>query len=94
MESIAPSSSEVIRAYRHLYRALLQAVQYSAPNRIAARDQLRIAFRRGNPQEFDQQKISRTLEFIDGARRETGLEHRLLRSLLATAFRRTTDVKL
>ena len=35
------SNQEVIHAYRHLYRGLLRAVQYSAPGRYTARDQRR-----------------------------------------------------
>lgn len=38
-------TTDVIHAYRHLYRNLLRAVQYAAPARYIARDQLRRAFR-------------------------------------------------
>jgi len=83
----------ILHAYRHLYRALLHAVQYSSPNRYVARDQLRNAFRRGYREQFNQQKISRTLEFLDAAARERGLEHRLLKNLLHVAYWRTHNLK-
>ncbi|KAG6013578.1 hypothetical protein E4U43_007218 [Claviceps pusilla] len=38
-------TTDIIHAYRHLYRNLLRAVQYAAPARYIARDQLRRAFR-------------------------------------------------
>jgi len=81
----APSQGDLIRAYRHLYRGLLHAVQFSAPARYIARDQLRYAFRREHPSSFDPQKISRTIEFLDGATKEAGMEHKLLKNLLQVA---------
>jgi hypothetical protein len=87
------SSQPILHAYRHLYRALLHAVQYSSPNRYVARDQLRAAFRRGHPEQFNQQKISRTLEFLYAATRERGLEHRLLKNLLHVAYWRIDNLK-
>jgi len=85
------TSWSVLHAYRHLYRGLLRAVQFSAPNRYTARDQLRDAFRKGDPETFDPAKITRTLEFLQGAAREKGLEHRILKSLLHTAFHRNNS---
>jgi len=87
------SSLPILHAYRHLYRALLHGVQYSSPNRYVARDQLRDAFRRGHREQFDQQKISRTLEFLDAATRERGLEHRLVKNLLHVAYWRIQHLK-
>jgi len=87
------SSLPIPHAYRHLYRALLRAVQYSTPNRYVARDQLRDAFCRGHYEQFDKQKISRTLEFLDAATRERGLEHRLLKNLLHVAYWRILNLK-
>ncbi len=84
-----PSPQELIHAYRHLYRALLHAVQFSKPARFVVRDQLRTAFRRDDPKGFNQQRISNTLVFLDGAARERGLEHRILRNLIYTSFYRT-----
>ncbi|TVY48367.1 UPF0593 mitochondrial protein [Lachnellula occidentalis] len=75
---------ELIHSYRHMYRALLRGVQFSKPARYVARDQLREAYRNGKPSNFDSRKIERTLVFLDGAARETGLEHKILKNLLLT----------
>jgi len=75
---------ELIHSYRHMYRALLRGVQFSKPARYVARDQLREAYRNGKPANFDNAKIQRTLEFLDGAAKETGLEHKILKNLLLT----------
>jgi hypothetical protein len=75
-------SSDVVRAYRHLYRHGLRAVQFSHPARDTLRDRLRTAFRRGDPLAFNQLQIDNTIEFLEGATREKGLEHRLLKSLV------------
>lgn len=80
------SSLVILHAYRYLYRSLLRAVQYSSPARYIARDQLRDAFRHGYREQFNQQKISRTLGFLDAASRERGLEHRILKNLLHVAY--------
>lgn len=86
------ASLSVVHAYRHLYRGLLHAVQYSAPNRYTARNQLRHAFRKGDPRTFDPARVMRTLKFLEGAARERGLEHRILKSLLHTAFHQNTNI--
>ncbi|TVY84390.1 hypothetical protein LSUE1_G001843 [Lachnellula suecica] len=80
----APSPLELIHSYRHMYRALLRAVQYSKPARYTARDQLRNAYRKGQLSDFNRFKIIRTIEFLDGARRTTGMEHKILKNLLQT----------
>lgn len=83
---------EVIHAYRLLYRRLLQAVQYSKPARFTARDQLRRAFREERPSAgeagLDTEGIKRTVWFLEAAARERGMEHRILRALLRTAYER------
>jgi len=84
MSSLA--SKEMIHAYRQLYRGLLHAVQYSKPSRYLARDQLRLAFRKGDPASFDQQKIIRTVEFLKYAARERGLEHKIVKNLFLTKY--------
>jgi hypothetical protein len=81
-----PSPQKIIHAYRHLYRGLLHAVQYSKPARYIARDQLRRAFRVEDPSSFNQEKIDRTVEFLGFAAKEAGLEHRIVRNLLHTAY--------
>ena len=77
------SQTEVIHAYRHLYRRLLHAVQYAVPERYVARDQLRKAFRERGA-SWDAEGIKRTIWFLDAAARETGLEHKILRNLIKT----------
>lgn len=81
-----PSPQEIIYAYRNLYRGLLHAVQYSKPARYIARDQLRKAFRKEHPSSFNQEKVDKTVEFLRLAAREKGLEHRIVRNLLHTAY--------
>jgi hypothetical protein len=76
------TSREVIQAYRHLYQHSLRAVQYAKPQRYVVRDRLRHAFRNSRPEDLDQDKIAKTLEFLDGAARVKGLEHRMLKTLL------------
>lgn len=82
MAQLLPSRTQVIQAYRNLYRGLLHAVQYSSPARFTARDRVRLAFRRGTIAEYDQTKINRTIEFLDLAAKETGMEHRIVKNLL------------
>ncbi len=93
MASSTSPNLSTIHAYRHLYRALLQAVQYSSPARFVARNQLRDAFRRGDPLQFNQQRLSRTVQFLQGAARERGLEHRILKNLLQTAYWKAENLK-
>lgn len=81
-----PAPLQVLHAYRGLYRAGLHAVQYSKPNRYVLRDQLRKAFRKEDPATFDQQKIDNTIEFLQIAARERGLEHKIVKNLLTTAL--------
>ncbi|KAF4634975.1 hypothetical protein G7Y89_g3125 [Cudoniella acicularis] len=81
-----PSKLELIHAYRHLYRGLLKAVQYSKPARYMARDQLRKSFRNDDPTTFNQDKVDKTMEFLRGAAQERGLEHRILRNLLLSKW--------
>jgi hypothetical protein len=75
------SSYEIVHAYRQLYRHTLKAVQYAKPARFTCIDRLRYAFRTSSAADFDQVKIDRTLEFLSGAAREKGLEHKLLKNL-------------
>lgn len=79
---------EVIHAYRHLYRGLLYAVQFSKPARYVARHQLRAAFRE-NGAVFDAKGVARTIGFLDAAARSRGLEHKVLKNILMMAHFRT-----
>ena len=76
------STRDVILAYRRLYQHGLRAIQYAKPQRYTFRDRLRQAFRRTNREDFDQSKVDKTFEFLDGAAREKGLEHKILKNLL------------
>jgi hypothetical protein len=79
-------------AYRHLYRELLRAVQYSQPARYVVRDQIRDAFYKGETASFNPGKIAKTLVFLEGATREKGLEHRILKNLVHTAYWRKENL--
>ncbi|KAK7978299.1 hypothetical protein PG996_004344 [Apiospora saccharicola] len=78
---------EIIHAYRHLYRGLLHAVQFSKPARYVARDQLRAAFRRDGA-VFDPQGVAITIDFLDAAARSRGPEHKVLKNILMIAYYR------
>ncbi|RCI16438.1 hypothetical protein L249_2297 [Ophiocordyceps polyrhachis-furcata BCC 54312] len=87
------SSIDVIHAYRHLYRSLLQAVQHAAPARYAGRDLLREAFR-ARGATLSPVGVKRTLWFLQAAAREAGLEHKILKNLLrvrTVQFASTSD---
>ncbi|KAL1798742.1 hypothetical protein ACET3X_002779 [Alternaria dauci] len=43
---------------------------------------MRIAFRKGSAAEYDPQRIRNTLEFLQYAAKESGLEHKILKNLL------------
>ena len=81
---------DIVHAYRHLYRALLRAVQFSSPARYVARDQLRAAFRDGAA-PWDAEGAKRTLWFVQAAARERGLEHRILKNLLRVRLQRARE---
>ena len=81
---MSPSSQEIVRSYRSLFRYALHAVQYSSPARFTIKDVLETTFRAGNPTDLEPQKIKNTLEFLSCAAKENGLEHKILKSLLFT----------
>ena len=76
------SSHELVRAYRHLYQHGLRAVQFAAPAKYVLRNRLREAFRTGNATNVDFSRIANTIEFLKGATREKGLEHKIVKTLL------------
>lgn len=84
------SKEEVVHAYRHLYRAALQAVCHSKPASFVARDQLRRAFRKKGA-TFDGSAIRRTVWFLHNAARERGMEHQIVRNLLLTQYWRVEN---
>ena len=77
---------QVLLAYRHLYKHCLQAVQYSKPARYIIRDRLRRLFHSGQPKDLDQKRVDNTLEFLRGAARHKGLEHRIVKNLIHVWF--------
>jgi hypothetical protein len=76
------AQAEIVLAYRHIYKHLLRAVQYSKPARYVAQDRIRAAFRHQLVEKYDALRIARTLEFLQGAARVKGLEHRILKNLM------------
>ena len=77
-----PSRAEIILAYRHIYKHLLRAILYATPARYIAQDRIRNAFRNSDSSEYDASRIARTLEFLDGAAKVKGLEHRIVKNLM------------
>src|SRR5437762_12955348 len=82
MNAAPPSKAQLTRAYRHLYRNALRAVQFSSPARYTVRDKLRRAFRAEGSTDYDQHRIENTIEFLQNATKEKGLEHKVLKNLL------------
>ena len=80
------SGQEIVRSYRQLYRHGLYAVQYAAPARYTLKILLENAYRTGNAADYNAQKISNTLTFLEGAAKEKGLEHKMLKNLLYTWY--------
>jgi hypothetical protein len=80
--STTMSERAVLHAYRHVLRHSLRAIQFSKPARYTLRDRLRWAFRKGAADDFNQQKIANTLEFLQYATKQNGLEHKILKNLL------------
>lgn len=76
------SKQEIVHAYRHLYRHGLRAVQYSKPARYTLRDRIRRAFRKGLPTDYDPQKVENTIELLQYATKENGMEHKIVKNLL------------
>ena len=76
------SNADVVLAYRHVYKNLLRAVQYSKPARFVALERVRTAFRKSTREDYNPSRIARTLEFLDGAVKVRGLEHRIVKNLM------------
>lgn len=76
------SSGAVIQAYRHVLRHSLRAIQFSKPARYTLRDRLRLAFRNSSATDFEPLKIENTVEFLQYATRENGMEHKIVKNLL------------
>lgn len=74
------SNQEIIRAYRHLLRWSLRAVQFSKPARFVVRDTLRAAFR-DKDGTFEPSRIKSTLWFLESAATYVGVEHKIIKNL-------------
>ncbi|MCJ1355127.1 MAG: hypothetical protein MMC33_005118 [Icmadophila ericetorum] len=85
MPTILPPS-DVISAYRLLYRSGLHAVQFAKPARYTLRDIIRKAFRTEPPSCFDRERLGNTVLFLQNAARETGMEHKILKNLIFTRY--------
>lgn len=81
-EMVAASPAEIRLAYRHLYQGLLRAVQYAKPARYIVRDRLRAGFEEQSGNSFEPKRIANTLEFLNGAAKTRGLEHKILKNLV------------
>lgn len=80
------TTSEILRAYRHLYRSGLRATHYSSPARFAIRDILRDCFRSQPSATFSARRIANTLTFLEKAGEYNGTEHKILKNLLRIKY--------
>ena len=80
------TTTETLRAYRHLYRAALRAVRHSSPAKYQIRDTMRSAFRNGSVETLNWQKVENTLQFLRRAESHAGLEHKILQNLLHVRY--------
>lgn len=79
-------NSDILHAYRHLFRAALRAVRYSSPAKYQIRDTMRTAFRTGELDSFDNRRVENTLRFLQRAELYAGMEHKILRNLLHVKY--------
>jgi len=80
------AQKQVVTAYRNLFKAGLRAIQYSRPSRYTLQHRLRHVFRNGSLDDFNQTRINNTLEFLNGAARVRGIEHRIVKGLMLVWF--------
>jgi hypothetical protein len=80
------TTTEALRAYRHLYKAALRAVHYSSPAKYQIRDTMRSAFRNGSVETLNRQKVENTLQFLRRAESHAGMEHKILQNLLHVRY--------
>ncbi|EME87612.1 uncharacterized protein MYCFIDRAFT_28278 [Pseudocercospora fijiensis CIRAD86] len=88
---VAASPAEIRLAYRHLYQGLLRAVNYSKPARYVVRDRLRAGFEEQSGNSFEPTRIANTLEFLNGAAKTRGLEHKILKNLVRVYWRESQN---
>ncbi|KIV78891.1 hypothetical protein, variant [Exophiala sideris] len=80
------STTDIIRAYRQLYRTALRAIRYARPARLEVRDILRESFRTQPSSAFNARRIDNTLRFLETAGTHNGTEHKILKNLLHLQF--------
>lgn len=82
MPLLPTQHQEVVTAYRHLLKQGLRAVQHSKPARFTVRDRIRGAFRESSLESFDTKRVHRTLQFLEGATKQIGIEHKIIKNLM------------
>jgi len=80
------TSTAVLHAYRHLYRAALRAVRHSVPAKYQVRDTMRSAFRTGTVETLNLQRVNNTMRFLRQAESHAGMEHKILQNLLHVRY--------
>ncbi|KAL2221412.1 hypothetical protein M432DRAFT_273185 [Thermoascus aurantiacus ATCC 26904] len=83
----------IVLAYRHLYRQGLKLVNYSAPARHVILRILRSSFRSASRDDFDPERISNTLHFLQRASEYRGLEHKIVKNLIMVRYWEQPQVK-
>lgn len=76
----------ILLAYRHLYRQGLKAIRYSSPSRHVLLRILRSSFRSRCRSEFDPQRITNTLLFLQRASATASIEHKILKNLILVRY--------
>jgi len=76
------SNQEILHTYRAVLRASLRAIHFAKPARYTLVSRLRLAFTKNPTSAYSPQKVANTLEFLEYARTQTGLEHKILKNLL------------
>jgi hypothetical protein len=90
--SAIPTKTELLHTYRQLLRHSLRAVRYAKPQQYDIRRNLREAFRDEKElANFDREKIRRTIWFLKNAERESGLETKILKSLVRVSWERWNE---
>lgn len=85
-EQVMADPKAIIHAYRQLYRQGLKTINYAIPQRHVLRRTLRESFRSEPRENFDPQRITRTIQFLQYAESSCGFEHRIVKNLLATRY--------
>jgi hypothetical protein len=80
------SQKELVQAYRSLYRAALHAVRHATPAKYQIRDTMRAAFSPESKETFDARRVKNTVEFLERAGAQTGLEHKILRNIVHVRY--------